>query len=454
MVLAALLVGRRLELSRREASALALLAALTAWTALSALWSWSAPLSLHDAHRQLVYLAALAALLLVATRASAPWLAGGVLAGAAGLSLANLAHRTGDLAPGPGGEALPLGYANAAGLVGALAVLLAAGLARELPGAARLAVAAVGIPGAAALALAGSRGAWLALLVGLAAGAALLRGPAAAYPAVAALGVGGAHAAAWLRGSERERYWTVALGQAESAPLHGTGAGTFARAWLLERPLPLGARDAHGLFVETAAELGVVGLALLLGLLALPLAGAVAARGASGVAAAGAAYAAFLTAAAVDWHWELPAVTLTGLACGVALLAASRVADVALDGRRRAAAGAAALAVGAVAFAGLVGHSALAEAEESLRRGDAVAAGRLAERAARFLPWAAEPHRIEGEARLFEGRPAAARASFRRALERDDRDPETWRGLARASDGEERRAAERRAALLDPVGVP
>jgi hypothetical protein len=41
---------------------------------------------------------------------------------------------------------------------------------------------------------------------------------------------------------------------------------------------------------------------------------------AAGAAAAG-AYVAFLFHAGVDWDWEMPAVTVAGLACGVALMA-------------------------------------------------------------------------------------------------------------------------------------
>jgi O-antigen ligase len=454
VALAALLLRPRIELSRSELAFGALLAALVAWTALSALWSWSLPLSLLEVERELVYLAGVAALLLAGARGSAPWLAAGVLAAAVALCGANLLLRLRGVEGVAGGEAAPIGYANGLGLVGALGVILALGLSRGTPRrGARTALLALAVVPAAALLLSESRGAALALAVGLVALAALARGPAAAYPAAVAAGLAIALAAAFAFGSERERYWRVTLAQAESAPLHGTGAGTFERAWLRDRPAPLLARDAHGLYVETLGELGIVGLALLLGLLAVPVAAATAGRADPAVAAAGAAYAAFLVHAGVDWQWELPAVTLAGLACGVVPLLAARRGGSVVAGRARASGLAAAAVLGALSFAALVGRSALAEGGEALREGRAEAAERLAGRAGALLRWSGEPWRLEGEARIFLGRQDEARASFRRALERDDSDPELWRALARVAEGEERRRALEHAALLDPLGA-
>ena len=50
----------------------------------------------------------------------------------------------------------------------------------------------------------------------------------------------------------------------ESEPLLGTGAGRFEAHWLQERPISFYARDAHNLYLETLAELGAIGLAILL----------------------------------------------------------------------------------------------------------------------------------------------------------------------------------------------
>ena len=61
-------------------------------------------------------------------------------------------------------------------------------------------------------------------------------------------------------------------------PLLGTGAGSFEAHWFRERSVAFHARDAHNLYLETLAELGPVGLALLLATLALPLLALPAAR--------------------------------------------------------------------------------------------------------------------------------------------------------------------------------
>ena len=63
--------------------------------------------------------------------------------------------------------------------------------------------------------------------------------------------------------------------------------------------------DAHSLYLETLAELGLVGLALLVLALAPPLVAGF--RGVEAAATGG--YVAFLIHAGLDWDWELPAVT-------------------------------------------------------------------------------------------------------------------------------------------------
>ena len=72
-------------------------------------------------------------------------------------------------------------------------------------------------------------------------------------------------------GNGRSDYWRVARTMVRDEPLLGTGAGSFEAHWFRERSVPFHARDAHNLYLETLAELGPVGLALLLATLALPL---------------------------------------------------------------------------------------------------------------------------------------------------------------------------------------
>jgi O-antigen ligase len=121
----------------------------------------------------------------------------------------------------------------------------------------------------------------------------------------------------------RSSYWHVAWHDEYRAhPLLGSGAGTFAYYWQNSgRQVELGgALDAHSLYLETLAELGPLGLLLLLAMLLVPFRSA--RSGAAYVPAALGAYAAFLVHAGLDWDWELPAVIVAGLCCGAAALTA------------------------------------------------------------------------------------------------------------------------------------
>ncbi len=123
--------------------------------------------------------------------------------------------------------------------------------------------------------------------------------------------------------SNRYQYWRVALHTFADHPLAGTGTAGFRVEWLRRRTIGEQAKDAHSLYLETAAELGLVGLALL----GTVLGGvAVAARRALRLApdtAAGPVAVVVLWAfhAGIDWDWEMPTVTLLGLAFAGALLA-------------------------------------------------------------------------------------------------------------------------------------
>jgi O-Antigen ligase len=123
-------------------------------------------------------------------------------------------------------------------------------------------------------------------------------------------------------GSNRYDYWEVALDAWADDPLRGSGIAGFRVDWLRDREIDEPVRDAHSLYLETAAELGVVGL-LLLGLFVGGVATAAAAavrREREVVAGAVAALSAFAVHAAIDWDWELPAVALPALVLAGVLL--------------------------------------------------------------------------------------------------------------------------------------
>jgi tetratricopeptide (TPR) repeat protein len=74
--------------------------------------------------------------------------------------------------------------------------------------------------------------------------------------------------------SVRARYWKEALQVFHAHPLLGAGAEGYATAHLRYRKETLSVRHAHGFVVQTLADLGVLGLALALALLAAWLAAA------------------------------------------------------------------------------------------------------------------------------------------------------------------------------------
>ncbi len=124
--------------------------------------------------------------------------------------------------------------------------------------------------------------------------------------------------------SDRYEYWQVAGRAFADHPLEGTGASGFRVEWLRERTSRDPAKDAHSLYVETASELGVIGLAalgLFLAGVALSARAAVARRPelAAGPVAAVVVWAVHV---GVDWDWEMPAVTLPALILSGALVAA------------------------------------------------------------------------------------------------------------------------------------
>jgi hypothetical protein len=254
-------------------------------------------------------------------------------------------------------------------------------------------------------------------------------------------------------GNGRAGLWRAALDDASTHPILGSGAGSYERFWLAHRPVAMKVRDAHSLYLETLAELGPLGLALLLTALAVPLTALRLARTSAWTAGALAAYAAFLVHAAVDWDWEVTAVTVPALLCGgcLVLLARQDVRPPSLSLPGRCAGTAAALAAGAFALVGLLGWSALSSSASASRRGDFAAAASAARSAARFLPWSAEPMRALGEAQLAQGETDAAADSFRRAIARDRGDFGLWLDLARALDGSGQQTALDRAARLDPL---
>jgi hypothetical protein len=123
--------------------------------------------------------------------------------------------------------------------------------------------------------------------------------------------------------SNRYEYWRLAWRASRNHPLDGLGAGGYQTYWLRHRKIEEAVQQTHSIELEMAAELGVVGLASLVLLVAgvgLAARRALARRPAlaAGMAAASLSW---LLHASIDWDWQLPAVSLPALILAGALLA-------------------------------------------------------------------------------------------------------------------------------------
>jgi hypothetical protein len=125
--------------------------------------------------------------------------------------------------------------------------------------------------------------------------------------------------------SNRYAYWSVALKAFSAQPVHGVGAGGWSVWWLRYRTVREFAQDAHSLPLQTLAELGLVGAALLLAFL-----GGVGLTGRDTLridraAAAGpiATLVVYIAHAPLDWDWQMPAVTLVAMVLAGQLVAYS-----------------------------------------------------------------------------------------------------------------------------------
>jgi O-antigen ligase len=123
--------------------------------------------------------------------------------------------------------------------------------------------------------------------------------------------------------TNRYRYWDVALQTWTAHPIAGVGSGGFFFEWRKRKDRADQSHDAHSLYLETAAELGLVGLAMLL----LFVGGVAAATArlwrAAPAAAVGpaAALVVWTIHAGLDWDWEIPAVSLPALLIAAATIA-------------------------------------------------------------------------------------------------------------------------------------
>ena len=565
----ALVLRHRIRIQALEVVFLAALGGLTAWVALSLLWSKDFPQTMLELERAIVYLTGTAAAVLVLRRRAVPWLVAGLATGVACVCAYSLATRVFPSAVGPQVIAVnrlqtPIGYWNALGIFSAIGTLLLAGLAaraRWLPG--RALAAAATVVCVTTLYFTFSRGSWLALFAGIvvalaadprraqlsvaflalapfsaaavwlasrsaalvdlnrplaqatsdghriafavvllalgAAGATLLLAVAAdrwrpsrtarvaylgtiAFALLVVIGIGLAHYGgpaaaarrAWhsfrgapvqvgvgqslngrlfsLSNSGRINLWKAAWHDATSHPIVGSGPGTYEQYWYAHRTDPQTVRDAHSLYLETLAEAGIVGFAMLVALLVLPLIAFVRLRARRLAPVLGAAYVAFLVHAAVDWDWEIPAVALLALLVGVGLLVLGRDRGSFRVGTRARVALAALVLVPVAGFSTYtyIGNRQLSSAADAARRGDWKRAATDAREAISWSPWASTPWHVLAAADAAVGRRRQAVLDMRHAVALSPLDWTLWYDLGNVSVGTERRQAYARARQLNP----
>ena len=254
-------------------------------------------------------------------------------------------------------------------------------------------------------------------------------------------------------GNHRPQIWREAWRDYRANPVLGSGPGTFEQYWNKHRPIKLKLRDAHSLYLEVLAELGPVGLVLLLVALGTPLAAAFLARGHPLVPGVLAAYVAYLAHAAIDWDWEMGALTLLALACAAAILAAAEKGDNgrwALSPGARIGSLAVALPLLVPAVVGLAGASAVEASDGALSKGRYGEAASQARKAARWWRWSPDPWKLLGETQAEQGDFAGAGTSYRKAISKDGRDWMLWYDLSTVTSGSTSARALREAARLNP----
>jgi hypothetical protein len=130
--------------------------------------------------------------------------------------------------------------------------------------------------------------------------------------------------------------WRVALHSYDRQPLTGSGAGTFRVDWERHQDDQFDRVYAYSLYIEVLAELGLIGLVVLVAALALIVGRIVAlARGSERgfFAIALAIVVGWIFQAGLDWDWQTPAATVIVFAVAGVALARTKDASYAADDR-------------------------------------------------------------------------------------------------------------------------
>ena len=226
----------------------------------------------------------------------------------------------------------------------------------------------------------------------------------------------------------------------EASPLEGYGAGTFDFWFNRHGGVPY-LRDAHSLYLETAAELGLAGLAALVVFLGGLGGGVISTLRRTRADIDGLAPAVVLSSisaiwavhAGVDWLWESTAVTVVGVGCAVLACAALASAGPPrpLRWAVRAPFVVAVLAAIAVQLPALSSTTLERRSAAAARDGELTAASRLADDAVRVRPWSSTALLQRALVAEQQGQLALAVTYAREAASREPENWQPWLVLAR-----------------------
>jgi hypothetical protein len=257
----------------------------------------------------------------------------------------------------------------------------------------------------------------------------------------------------------RTALWKVALHGFERSPLHGYGAGMYQTLWEQGRPTFNFTLDAHSLYLQTMADLGIPGILFLLTSIGAVLVGL--SRRTRGLTRT--IYGALLASAVVwvlhagvDWDWQMPVVCIGFFAAAGAALGpkgGGKGWSWAPSVRTRLALALVCLAamVAPVLMIGSQGH--LDGAKTALYGGDCGTAEAEARQSLGWLGGRPEPHEVIAYCELETGRPHAAVAAMHEAVRADPHSWEPHYGLAVAQSavGIDPRSQAREALRLNPL---
>ncbi len=272
-----------------------------------------------------------------------------------------------------------------------------------------------------------------------------------------------------LNGAGRHDFFRVAIDAFEEKPVLGTGAGTYQFAWEQHRTIAQPAHDAHSLYLEAFAELGLVGGLLVIALVAFLLwTGFAAWRAAAHpqrerYAALFAAMLSFAVVAGLDWFWEIAALgAVFFLAAGVLVAARCGQLATAADAdveERRFGLTVAGLAVAWITAIALIGPLLVVReidaSQSAAAREDFASAVEHANTARSIEPFAASPYVQLGLLAESQGDYATAAERLTQAIDREDRNWQLYYLRSRVEEEAGDRAAAKadldRARRLNPL---